>query len=139
MARASAHGMYYRYHPIYCWRLPKKQLVQVFNRDVITVKQEGRRDWYHPGTKPLKLMRMLVEAWGGGAVCDPFMGSGTTGVAAVELGMHFMGMEISNEPGCFPTAVERIESVKELRPYVPQEQDDLTPCDQVTIFQGGGG
>jgi site-specific DNA-methyltransferase (adenine-specific) len=33
----------------------------------------------------------------GGTVLDPFMGSGTTGVAAVHEGMHFIGMELSEE------------------------------------------
>ena len=40
-------------------------------------------------------------------VCDPFMGSGTTGVACVQTGRRFIGIEI--DPGYFEIAVKRIE------------------------------
>lgn len=53
----------------------------------------------HPTQKPLKLMRKLVSDFTnpGDVVFDPFMGSGTTGVACMELGRHFIGCEISQE------------------------------------------
>lgn len=49
----------------------------------------------HPTVKPIALMRWLVRlvTRKGGLVLDPFMGSGTTGVAAVEEGMRFVGIE----------------------------------------------
>lgn len=49
----------------------------------------------HPTVKPLSLMRYLIRlvTRKGGLVLDPFMGSGTTGVAAVEEGMRFVGIE----------------------------------------------
>lgn len=49
----------------------------------------------HPTVKPIALMRWLVRlvTRNGGLVLDPFMGSGTTGVAAVEEGMRFVGIE----------------------------------------------
>jgi DNA modification methylase len=40
-------------------------------------------------------------------ILDPFMGSGTTGVACVKLGRKFIGIEI--DPGYFETACKRIE------------------------------
>lgn len=45
----------------------------------------------------------------GGTVCDPFMGSGTMGIAAVKHGNHFIGIEKLDAPGFFPTAKNRIE------------------------------
>ena len=39
-------------------------------------------------------------------VCDPFMGAGTTGIACIELGRKFIGIEI--DPGYFDIACERI-------------------------------
>jgi site-specific DNA-methyltransferase (adenine-specific) len=53
----------------------------------------------HPTVKPIAVMRHLVRLCcrKGGTVLDPFMGSGTTGVAAVHEGMHFIGMELSEE------------------------------------------
>ena len=52
-------------------------------------------------------MRWSVEKTKG-SVIDPFMGSGTTGVAAVKLGRKFTGIEI--DPGYFDIACRRIEA-----------------------------
>jgi len=63
----------------------------------------------HPTTKPLKLMRWLVEKYTepNQIVFDPFMGIGSTGVACVELGRHFIGCEKSAE--YFTIAEKRIK------------------------------
>lgn len=45
-----------------------------------------------------------------GLVCDPFLGSGTTGIAAVNLGRKFIGIEI--EPRYFDIACERIRDAQ---------------------------
>ncbi len=49
----------------------------------------------HPTTKPLQLMLAMVEDFTdpGDLVCDPFAGSGTTGVACLRLGRRFLGIE----------------------------------------------
>ena len=59
----------------------------------------------------------------GSTVFDPFMGSGTTGVAAINKGMRFVGIE--RDPAHFATAVERITAALSLRP--PNTRDDRTP------------
>ena len=53
----------------------------------------------HPSTKPLKLVERMIIACSndGDVVLDPFMGSGTTGVAALELNRKFIGFEISED------------------------------------------
>jgi len=63
----------------------------------------------HPSQKPLAPIMQLVECLSpaGGTVLDPFMGSGTTGVAAVRNGMQFVGIE--REPDYFDAAVSRIK------------------------------
>ena len=48
----------------------------------------------HPAPFPLALPAKAIEATAGGTVLDPFMGSGTTGVAAVRAGRPFVGIEI---------------------------------------------
>ena len=55
----------------------------------------------HPTEKPLKLFKHLIEisSNAGDTVFDPFMGSGTTAVAAKELGRNYYGCEISEEYG----------------------------------------
>ena len=62
----------------------------------------------HPTIKPVKLMRWLVAlvARAGETVLDPLMGSGTTGVACVELGRKFVGVE--KVPEYFAIAERRI-------------------------------
>lgn len=61
---------------------------------------------FHPTEKPVSLIRAIVE-WTAGVVLDPFMGSGTTGVACVKLGRKFIGIEL--EPKYFDIACKRIE------------------------------
>jgi site-specific DNA-methyltransferase (adenine-specific) len=61
----------------------------------------------HPTEKPVELMLQVVE-WTEGTVLDPFMGSGTTGIACARLGRGFIGCEIS--PAYFDIACRRIEA-----------------------------
>jgi DNA modification methylase len=65
----------------------------------------------HPTQKPLALMRWCIEQAGKPEtiqdILDPFMGSGTTGVAAVQMGRKFTGIE--REPKYFAIACQRIE------------------------------
>ena len=66
--------------------------------------QEGTQ---HPTQKPLQLMLWCIEQAGNPqTILDPFMGSGTTGVAAIQLGRKFIGIE--REPRYFDIACERI-------------------------------
>lgn len=61
----------------------------------------------HPTQKPVSVMEWCVSRTAG-VVLDPYMGSGTTGVACVNLGRPFIGIEI--DTGYFDTACRRIEA-----------------------------
>ncbi len=63
----------------------------------------------HPTQKPLATIKPLlsVSTESGNTILDPFMGSGTTGVACAKLGRKFIGIEI--EPRYFDIACRRIE------------------------------
>jgi site-specific DNA-methyltransferase (adenine-specific)/modification methylase len=61
----------------------------------------------HPTQKPLPLMMWCLEFCKGMSILDPFMGSGTTGVAAIQLGRSFIGIE--RETKYFDIACKRIE------------------------------
>ena len=73
---------------------------------VIRVTREMRRDYKHPARFPVGLPMVFLRAYRGDSVIDPFMGSGTTGVACVQLGRRFIGVEI--DEGYFDIACERI-------------------------------
>jgi len=67
----------------------------------------------HPTQKPLSLMKWCIEVMkipSGATILDPFMGSGTTGVACAQLGINFIGIEISRD--YFDIARRRIEDAR---------------------------
>lgn len=68
----------------------------------------------HPSQKPVELMRYLVDTFTTGTVCDPFMGSGTTGVACIRTGRKFIGIE--KDARYFEIARQRLEN--ELRQWL---------------------
>jgi site-specific DNA-methyltransferase (adenine-specific) len=67
-------------------------------------------DTGHPTTKPTPLMMRLIAKMPAGTILDPFMGSGTTGVAAVQMQRDFIGIE--REPAYFDIACRRIEDAQ---------------------------
>jgi len=86
-------------HGVYCWR------------DLSLMAET--RDRAHPTQKPVPLMRWCIEQAKvppGGVILDPYMGSGSTGGAAVEMRHPFVGVEI--DPGYFDTACRRIEAAQ---------------------------
>ena len=68
----------------------------------------GPARFAHPTTKPDALMEKIMANVAGMSVCDAFMGTGTTGVAAIRAGKRFVGIE--HNPVHFATAVRRIEA-----------------------------
>lgn len=95
----------YRNSPYFGDDDPKR--VNVFYADSYRYGQPGKVD--HPTQKPLKLMQRIVRAVvpPGGVVLDCFMGSGTTGVAAIQSGVKFVGIE--KNPDYYAIALERIK------------------------------
>jgi len=77
----------------------------------------------HPTTKPLRLMRELVALFTGpeDTILDPFMGSGTTGMAAAGLGRKFVGVEL--DPNYFDIACRRVsDAAKQTDMFVEIEK-----------------
>ena len=66
----------------------------------------------HPTQKPVELMEYLIRSSSneGMTILDPFMGSGSTGVACVRTNRHFIGIEL--DEGYFNMAKERIENAQ---------------------------
>ena len=78
-------------------RDPSAQVSSVWN--IPSVPKKEKLHGYHPTQKPLRLVRraILASTREGDLVFDPFCGSGTTGVAAKELGRFFVGVEKEEE------------------------------------------
>ena len=98
-----------------CEDLPEKQRQGVYDDDSYEW-QEGHQiakptKNNHPTVKPLKLMSYLITLGSreGDLILDPFMGSGTTGIACKLLDRDFIGCEISKE--YFEIAQKRIENI----------------------------
>ena len=89
--------------------------------DVISVPRTGNN--FHPTEKPVELMSRFVE-WTAGVVLDPFMGSGTTGVACAKLGRKFIGIEL--EPAYFDIACKRIEEAYRQPDMFVQQPSKMT-------------
>lgn len=70
------------------------------------------RDGAHPTEKPWRLMAELLGDFTGDGdlICDPFMGSGSTGVACARMGRRFVGIEINQT--YFDAACRRLEQVQ---------------------------
>ena len=65
-----------------------------------------RKDTGHPATFPIEIVNRICEVCKGETILDPFMGSGTTGIACVSLKKNFIGIEIS--PRYYEIAKQRI-------------------------------
>ena len=83
-----------------------------------TSKSEKGNDNTHPTVKPLKLMKYLCRLVTpkGGTVLDPFMGSGSTGIAAKDEGFEFIGIEKEKE--YFEIAERRISVASPLQEFM---------------------
>ena len=70
--------------------------------------RQGNEERYHPTQKPLEVMKWVIDLCPKSeTILDPFMGSGTTGVAAIQMGKKFIGIE--RESKYFDIACKRLE------------------------------
>ena len=95
------------WEPVLCYR---KNLLPLDHKQFPPIAVKHFCD--HPSVKPLHPFIWLVgkSTKDGGTIADPFMGSGTTGVACMNIGRKFIGIEI--EPKYFDIACERIENAQ---------------------------
>lgn len=85
----------------------------------------------HPTVKPLTLMiKVIGNAYG--TILDPFMGSGTTGVACIKLGRKFIGIEIDET--YFNIACQRIQAAHDQPDMFVKAQKSPAPI-QTNIFE----
>lgn len=80
-------------------------------RGMIRASEQGEPR-LHSTQKPVWVMRWIIEQYtqAGDTILDPFMGSGTTGVACVKTGRNFVGIELDRQ--YFQVAEKRIAEAK---------------------------
>lgn len=94
------------------WNGGGKHGIYTFPKDSsskTSIKDKSGKIITHPTEKPIKLMCEIIKDFTNHseAILDPFMGSGTTGVACVKLGRKFTGIELDEK--YFDIACKRIE------------------------------
>ena len=94
------------------FKKPVKRIV--FKQQGFITDNKDKR--YHPTQKPTELVQQLIEMFSepGQLICDPFLGSGTTAVAAVKSGRHYIGYEI--DPGYFQICCDRLDEAEDALP-----------------------
>lgn len=86
----------------YAWRSDNKP-AKMFKQRVTAFKK------YHPTTKPVNLLEWCLSYFPEAkTICDPFMGSGSTGIACINSGRDFIGIELDEE--YYNIAKTRIEN-----------------------------
>lgn len=92
------------------WNFSNQKDMHNFIETPICNGPERLKKPYHPTQKPIKVLEHIIRIASnkGDTVFDPFMGVGSTGVAALKLGRKFIGIEIDEE--YFKAAAKRLEN-----------------------------
>lgn len=109
------------------FRLPNRGLPDIWRH-----KWSSQRETGHPAEKPVTLLSAIVKETPAETILDPFMGSGTTGVACVKNRRRFVGVEL--DEGYFRIACKRIEDAyRQTDLFVPAPEKPV----QMDLLQKG--
>ena len=100
----NAQGGFNHWTPILVYGNCKFMVDTYYTHGMVTAHNNKGID--HPSPKDISMVRWLIENSKGDTILDPFMGSGTTGVACVQTNSNFIGIEI--DKGYFDIASKRI-------------------------------
>lgn len=117
------------------WNFSSQSEMHNFIESSICMRPERLSNPKHPSQKPVKILKRMVEIASneGDIVFDPFMGVGSTGVASIELGRRFIGVEI--DPSYCRAGRERINNT--LSPLIKSNnynmgnRNELKPSNEV--------
>ena len=112
------------WEPMLLWGASARNSVDVFTAPIIPSNEMDG----HPCPKPVRWGIESVSRMPGGTVLDPFLGSGTIGIACAKLGRRFVGIEI--ETAYFEIACKRIEQAYRQRDlFVSDAPVPIDPAD----------
>ena len=88
-----------------------------FTYYVTPLNQSDKKQYGHPTIKPLEIVQNLIlnSSNEGDIILDPFLGSGTTAVAAVNTNRHYIGFELNET--YFDIACKRLDEVENYENY----------------------
>lgn len=94
------------------WNFGKQIEMHNFFESSICMRPERLKAPKHPAQKPVKLLKHLINiaSYRGDVILDPFMGVGSTGVAALEMDRKFIGIEIDRH--YFEAAEKRLRRIR---------------------------
>lgn len=97
---------------LFLYKGKAKPIVNMGSKAAFECQNINGRRKHHPTEKPIDMLEMMIEnsSKDGDVVFDPFIGSGTTGVACVNTNRNFIGMEL--DPQYFEIAKKRIEEAE---------------------------
>lgn len=110
------------------WNFINQREMHNFIESPICMGRERVKDPLHPTQKPVKILKHIIRVASnpGDVVFDPFMGVGSTGVAALESQRQFFGIEIDKR--YFAAAQKRLKTVQpDLMPQVQSKSESLIP------------
>lgn len=108
------------------WNFISQSEMHNFIESPICMRPERLSNPKHPSQKPVSILKKMIEIASneGDVVFDPFMGVGSTGVAALTLGRRFIGVEIDEI--YFNAAKERINTTIQMEQLSPTKLNDHT-------------
>ena len=127
------------------WNFISQAEMHNFIESPICMRPERLSDPKHPAQKPVSILKKMIQIASNedDIVFDPFMGVGSTGVAALELGRRFIGVELDNS--YFDAAKIRIDKslankennlMSKTKTYKIQEDNDVSSvCDNSAPYQ----
>ena len=106
------------------WNFISQKEMHNFIESPVCMRPERLSNPKHPAQKPVSILKKMVEIASnkGDIVFDPFMGVGSTGIAAIGLGRRFIGVEIDGN--YYKAAQERINKLIDVEPDYPCAKED---------------
>lgn len=119
------------------WNFSSQSEMHNFIESAICMRPERLSNPKHPSQKPVKILKKMIEIASnkGDIIFDPFMGVGSTGVASIELGRRFIGVEIDTD--YCKAGRERINKTLSQILTLQNMEDRSVVCEPTLTYQTG--